>query len=64
LNRRNRLAAKSLVVTREFIFPKFLDERVSDLPDHPCPVFVVGQYPVHAQQGSILAIEQRGDGVV
>jgi hypothetical protein len=59
------LSFEPLIVAGEFIFPKFLDEWVFDLPDHPCPVPFIRQHPVHGirpgplEDPAVLAIAKQ-----
>src|SRR6185503_7267575 len=64
LNWNYGFATEARFVAGEFRFPKRTDERVFDLPHHPCPILVVRQQPVDAKQGSVRAVEQGRDGIV
>ena len=55
---------RNVIIVPVFLRPIVADKRVFDLADHPGPIAFVGEHPVHAQQGSVLAVQQRGQRVV
>lgn len=64
LNRGDGFAHKTGIVASEFLFPELADEGVSDLLDDPTTIVGINEHPVHAEQGSVLAVEQSGDTVI
>ena len=57
-------ALEPWVVALEFVLPEIPDERVLDLAHDPGAVARVRQQPVHPQQGRVLAVQKRRNGVV
>ena len=64
LNRCDGFTHEARVVAREFVRPKIADERIFDLPDDPRAIVGVGEHAIHAEQGSVLTVEQGDEGVV
>jgi hypothetical protein len=64
LNRRDGLALKARVVALVFLRPKRAHERVAHMAHDSPPVGAIREEAVHAEQGSVRAIEQCGDGIV
>jgi len=64
LYRRDGLAFESLIIALELIDPVVLQERIAHLAHDPMPVSVIGEHAVDAEQGSVLALCERGHGVV
>ena len=64
LYRRDGLAFEPLIVALELIHPVVLQKGIAHLADHPMPIGIVGQHPVHTKQGSVWALRERRHSVV
>ena len=55
------LALKTGFISPKLVHPKVPDKRVFNLADHPSPVTLVGEHPVHPQERHVLAVEEGAD---
>ncbi len=64
LDRRDGLPTEPVVVAAKLGGPVVADERVFHLAHHPRAVVVVGEQAIDAEQGHVLTVEKRRNGVV
>ncbi len=64
LDRCDGLALEAGVPAFVFVLPEVAQERIVHLLDHPAAVDGIGEQAVHAEQGGVGAMRQRGNGIV